>query len=46
MYFFLVEITYLNFYQEDMFLRRCISQMKSHLVEMQNKAIITSIITI
>ena len=46
MYFFLVEITYLNFYLEDMFLRRCSSQMKSNLMEMQNKAIITIIITI
>ena len=46
MYFFQVEITYLNFYLEDMFLRRCILQMKSHLMEMQNKAIITIVITI
>ena len=36
MYFFLVEITYLYFF-EDVFLSRCTLQMKSHLVKMLNK---------
>ena len=36
MYFFLVEITYLFFF-EDAFLSRCTLQMKSHLVKMLNK---------
>ena len=36
MYFFLVEITYLFFF-EDVFLSRCTLQMKSHLVKMLNK---------
>ena len=40
MYFFSVEITF----KADSFLNRCIWQMKSHLVEMQNKAILLIII--
>ena len=40
MYFFSVEITF----KADSFLNRCIWQMKSHLVEMQNKAILLLII--
>ena len=41
MYFFLVEITYLYFFG-DVFLSRCILQMKSHLVIMLNKVLLCS----
>ena len=39
MYFFLVEITYLYIFG-DVFLSRCILQMKSHLAKMLNKVLL------